>query len=264
MHPILKNEKPAGINRRLWWPVAGLALAALVLSLLLPRNAGAYRAMPSQSAIVLEFNGLLKTAGLTDTLNAAPWKSLRQSAMLKQCFQDGERMIKLLGKQKDLAKSFFSQKLLAAYTLNDADSLQALYALELSSGPDLKKLLEANAASPKVFRRQFHGHEVYTLYYAKNNQIDVAYTDGLLLYSKKATLVEDALAQLSQVDNWWSRQPLVSRLPDAPFRFFLRPSAAAEQWRGKMSARWVPLPDLLARNIDCIGTTWDGAKFNAQ
>lgn len=234
--------------------------AGFLLLLLLPRNSGAYRALPTQSAIVLEFNGLLKANVIVDSLSDESWKSAWQTPMARRCFQDGEIMIKLLGKKA--MRSFLHKKLLAAFTLNEADSLNALYALELDFDPDLPATLKNNAQAPRFFQHQFHGHDLYTLYFSKTSQIELAYSGGLLLYSRKATLVEDALAQLDQADNWWSRRPLISSLPDAPIKAYWRPSALAEQWRGKMAPGQQDLPELIARNVTWVGAAWDGARLS--
>lgn len=254
--PNLRISRPAFV-------LASLLLAALLLFLFLPRNAGAYRAVPSQTTLLFECNGLLRVKKYCDKMTNQSWRPVLHSAVFSHCFGDADDAIRLFDHQPEILRAFVGNQALVAFSLNPADSLHALFALELAAEFDLGKALKSNPLTSKYFPHQFHGNEIFNVYLSKTDQLEVACSGRLLLFSRKATLVEDALAQLENAHNWWADRPYISDLPGNALRIQLRPAALAEQLRGQMNARWRGLPDLLARNVSWAGISWDGLEVKA-
>lgn len=90
---------------------------------------------------------------------------------------------------------------------------------------DLEKWLKTNKLTPKYFPHQFHGNDIFNVHLSRLEQLELAASGRLLLFSRRATLVEDALAQLENARNWWTDRPYISELPAAPLRLQLRPAA---------------------------------------
>lgn len=246
------------LSPRLKWALLSIAIAALLLFLLLPRHKGLFRAVPAQTALVLEFDGLLK-AKLTCEKSADPdWKPFFQTLLFRQCFADVDAAAKLFQHDAGTLRAFAQNTALAAFSLNPADSLFALFAVELEERLDLEKLLSGNKVTAKYFPHQFHGNQIFNVHLSKNEQLEVAVQGRTLLFSRRATLVEDAISCLEKARNWWADRPFASDLPKTPLRAHLSPAALSEQWRNLMSPRWRGLPDMLANNIKWAGAAWDG------
>ncbi len=258
------ETKPNSFAPRIAFALASLFIAALLIFLFLPRNTGPFRALPAQSSLVLECKGLLRAKTLTDKTPDPHWKAVLHSPLFEHCFQDVDALIKLLGHDEELLRAFVKNKALAAYSLHPADSLNALFAIELDEDFNLENGLKTNKLTPKYFSHQFHGNDIFNVHLSKTEQIEVAVSGRILLFSRKATLVEDALAQLENARNWWTDRPYIAELSEAPLRLHLRPSALAEQVRSQMVPRWRGLPDLLARNVEWAGLSWDGKALDAM
>lgn len=237
-----------------------MLIAALLIYLFLPRNRGPYRALPAQSALVVELDGLLRAKKMVDHTGDSHWRSALNSPIFQQPFRDAEPALRLFRHQPDIVKALAQNKTLAAFTLHPSDSLHPLFIVEISSGFNLEKALKTNELTQKYFPHRFHGSTIFNIHLSKTEQLEVAAAGNLLLFSRKATLVEDALAQLERTRNWWSDRPHLNELPDAPLRVHLRPAALAEQWRNRMLPRWRDLPDLLARNVEWAGISYDGSR----
>ncbi|MDX1911606.1 MAG: DUF3352 domain-containing protein [Saprospiraceae bacterium] len=247
-------------TRRLFLALLSVLIAALLIYLFLPRNRGPYRALPSQSALVVEFGGLLRAKKMLDDTRDPSWRSTLNSPIFQQPFRDAEPALRLFRHQPDMVKALAQNKTLAAFTLHPSDSLHPLFIVEISSGFNLEKALKTNEMTQKYFPHQFHGNTIFNIHLSKTEQLEVAAAGNLLLFSRKATLVEDALAQLERTRNWWSDRPHLDELPEAPLRVHLRPAALAEQWRNRMLPRWRGLPDLLARNVEWAGISYDSSQ----
>jgi hypothetical protein len=243
--------------------LASLLIAALLLFLFLPRNKGPFRAMPAQSSLVLECRGLFRAKVLNEKTADPRWREVLQSTLFQRCFEDMDAALQLFRQQPSLLRTFAQNKALVAFTLHPSDSLHALFALELGEDFDLESSLRDNKQIPKYFPHQFHGNNIFTVHISGTGQLEVAVSGRLLLFSRRATLVEDALLQLENAHNWWADRPFVADLPDAPLCVHLRPATLAEQWRNQMDPRWRELPDLLARNLEWVGLSWDGKSLQA-
>ena len=258
------ETRPNTLTRRIVLAFTSLLIAAILLFLFLPRNPGPYRAVPAQTSLLLECKGLLRAKNLSDKTPDPHWRAVLHSPLFKHCFADADAAIKLLGHEPQVLRAFAKNQAIVAFTLHPADSLHALFALELDEGLDLEKGLKTNKLTPKYFPHQFHGNDIFNVHLSKTERLEVAVSGRLLLFSRRATLVEDALAQLENAHNWWADRPLIADLPEAPLRIQLRPAALAEQVRSQMNARWRGLPDLLARNVEWFGLAWDGKEVKAM
>ncbi len=257
----MSNETTVNpLTRRILFALASLLIAALLLYLFLPRNAGPFRAMPTQTSLVLECKGLLRAKILTDKTTDSRWRAVLHSTLFERCFDDAEAALKLLGDDPDVFRAFAKNQGLAAFSLLPADSLHALFALELTEDFDLEKGLKTNKLTPKYFPHQFHGNDIFNVHLSKTERLEVAISGRILLFSRRATLIEDALAKLENPHNWWADRPYISDLPETSLRIHVRPSSLAAQWRGQMNAQWRELPDLLARNVEWFGLSWDGKE----
>jgi len=251
----------APLTHRLLFALASILIAALLLFLFLPRNVGAFRALPAQTSFLLECNGLLRAKILTDKTPDTHWREVMHSSLFDRCFDDTEAALQLFKHDPNIFRAFAKNKALAAFSLHPADSLHALFALELDEDFDLERVLKTNKLTPKYFPHQFHGNDIFNVHLSKTERLEVAVSGRLLLFSRRATLIEDALAQLENTHNWWADRPYISDLPEATLRLHLRPAALAEQWRNQMNPRWRGLPDLLARNVAWFGLSWDGKEM---
>ena len=258
------ETRPNNLTRRMVLGFTSLLIAALLLFLFLPRNAGPYRAVPAQTSLLLECQGLLRVKILTDKTSDPQWREVLHSTLFEHCFADTDAAIKLLGHEPSVFRAFAKNQAIVALSLHPSDSLHALFALELEEGFDLEKALKTNKLTPKYFPHQFHGNDIFNVHLSKTERLEVAVSGRLLLFSRRATLVEDALAQLENAHNWWADRPYISDISEAPLRLQLRPAALAEQVRGQMNARWRGLPDLLARNVEWFGLSWDGKEVKAM
>ena len=256
-------SRPGLFSSRPFIAVASLLLAALLLFLFLPRNPGPYRAIPAQSSVVLECTGLLRARILADKTSDPGWRAVLQDPWFQQCFKDAELAARLFKHDPDLLRAFAQNKALAAFSLHPSDELHALFALELDRTIDLEKVLKNSKLATKYIAHQFHGNDLYTVYLSPRELLEVTLSGQVLLFSRKATLVEDAVAELENARNWWADRPYFRDLAPAPLRLHLRPAAFAEQYRSQMNPRWRGLPDLLARNVEWVGLSWDGKTVDA-
>ena len=263
MYPLNNKSTVNAPARRMLIVLASLLIAALLLFLFLPRNKGPFRAMPAQSALVLDCKGLLRAKVLIDKTPDPNWRAVLQSPLFERCFEDMDAALQLFRQESSLLRAFAQNKALAAFTLHPSDSLHALFALELEEDFDLETSLKNNKRRPGYSPHQFHGNNIFTVLSSTAGPLEVAVSGRLLLFSRRATLVEDALAQLEDPHPWWTDRPFIGELPDAPLRLHLRPAALAEQYRNQMDPRWRELPDLLARNLEWLGLSWDGKSLRA-
>lgn len=241
--------------------IAVLALAGVFY--LFREAKGPFHALPSQAALVLEFNSLAKATLLKKSL-AAPWQDLFETEMARHAWGDAAMAEGLLRHDAGLQKAFGTQRLLLALTLNRADSLHGLFILQLHDDLDLPGVLAGNTLTKKVFPSLFHGHTLYTAHMGKQERLVVAKAGQLLIFSRFSYLVEDALMQLEGSDRWWAeRKQGPASGEGAPFRVLLRPSAAATQYENSMAEGWGHVPTVLAANVEWFCLAWNGRELTA-
>ena len=229
-----------------------LACAAMFAVLYLFRTPkGPYQALPLQAAVVLEFNGLSKANLLKKSLNDPVWKAILETTVFRNAWLDAAAAERLLGRDTLLRAAFARQKMLLGLTLSKADSLHGLFVLDVQDDINLRKLLETNPISQKIFPSVFHGRTLYTVHLGKNEQLVVAATGHLLLFSRISYLVEDALTQFEASECWWEERKWMPQLGSgAPIRMFFRPAAIATQYEYSMADGWADVPKLLSNKIE--------------
>lgn len=240
--------------------VAFVAVAfVLAVFFLFPRKTGAYHAIPSQSALVLELNNLSKVNLLKKSLKDPVWTEVLNTTAFRHAWQDIADAGRLFGHDAGLQSDFEQQKLLLALTLSLADSLHGLFILEAREKIELSDLLKSNTVTQKVFPSVFHGHTLFTVHLNKQQRLVVAASGNLLLFSRFSYLVEDALAQTEASSSWWEERKWMPELGlGAPLRLFLRPSAIAAQYENNMASGWSDVPKIIANNVEWVGLAWNG------
>lgn len=242
-----------------------LAIAVLLVVLFLFRKkTGPYHALPSQAAIVLEFNGLSKVNILKKSLDNPAWKGILETTAFRNAWQDAAAVVRLFGHDDALREVFGRQKMLLGLTLSKTDSLHGLFVLDANSGFNLRKLLETNPVTSKIFPSNFRGYTLYTAHFNKREQFVVAASGNLLLFSRFSYLVEDALIQIEGSDSWWANRKWISELGvGAPLRVFFRPAAMKAQYENSMADGWSHVPELLSNNVEWLGLAWNGRNVTA-
>ncbi|HLP93597.1 MAG TPA: hypothetical protein VK168_06150 [Saprospiraceae bacterium] len=246
-------------TRRNIYLVLILLVGAILLYRYLWRSPALFQAVPAQSALVLECNGLLKAQQLLQSLPTPEWEALGRSALFQTGFNDASAAFELFRQQPELLRNLAKSPALMAYTLHPADSLHPLFLVQLPEAIDLDKWLTNNKIAT---RHLFHNQNIWRMPAGNKQYLEIAASNEFLIFSAQAALVESALAQLEQGNHWWTERPLADDLPHTPLRLHLRPSVCAEQLRARLHASWQHLPDLAAQSIEWIGWTWDGASLD--
>lgn len=250
---------------KLTWPrqsrvlLLALLAAGLLLLLFWKKTPGPLRAVPSQTALVLQLDGLTNAGQLVAAMPDSAWRDVMQNTLLRACWQDAGAAGRLFRHHEPTHAAFAGRTLVAALTFNPADSLHPLFALDLGTKIDLEAVLKNNPVTQKYFPSLFHGHVLYTVHLSKRDRLVVTRLGRLLLFSRFSYLVEDAIAQLERGDSWWADQGWQRQLdPAAPLKIYLRPAALTGPAAGRLAEDWRALPGLLQRNAACVGFSWDG------
>jgi len=251
-------------------PRVRLALTSILLALLIayiflmPHNQGAFRAVPSQASVLIEFNGLVKAGNQVQRVSDNTWKNVLQTTLFQNCWSEIAAISRLFQHVAPARTSFAQNKLLAAFSLHPADSLQALFVLELDSVFPLEKALKSNGITQKFFPYQFRSQTLFTVHLAENERIVVARKGRLLIFSRFSYLVEDALTQLENNRGWWADNRYLGDLnQDASLRFFFRPEKWQAQNKGSLYPMARSIIQTVSENIVWFGIAWDGEKTTA-
>ncbi|MCB0528148.1 MAG: DUF3352 domain-containing protein [Saprospiraceae bacterium] len=241
-----------------------LLIAALVLAVLffVRSPAGPYHALPSQSAVVLEFNAYRKCMAMKTAGAGSFW----QISLFRNVLNDVAIAEKLFGDNSQVKQALDSGKLLAGFTLNRADSLHGLFILECTDDISMPGLLTDNAAISRVFPSVYHGRSINTIITTDKESFVVTSVGKLLLFSRFSYLIEDALSQLSGSSSWWANRSFTNR-PDQGntlLHAYLRPEMMASRLGGELAKRWSLLPDLVLRNVEWVGLSWNGTSCRAS
>lgn len=246
------------------WIVPSIAL--LIVLLWWRRNhhgLGALDAIPPQAVCVIEFNGLARAGQLVTRHHDADWKAILQSTLLEATWQDAALAEQLFRQDEALHTDFAGNRLAAALTLNPADSLHPLLALEMRRPCNLEALLKDSPLAQKFFPTNFHGHTIYTVYFSKKERLVVASEKNLLLCSRFSYLIEDALVQLDKGDNWWADADWRGRVDEeAPLKFSFRPLSGP--LAAYLGPQWRALPERLEKNVRWASVSWDGQQTRSS
>lgn len=252
-------NKVAPLLRRYWYIFLILSLLAGLYWWFAKRLHSPLDAVPAQSVLVLECKGLVKAAQLLAQHPDPEWKSVVQHTILEASWQDAALAERLFRHDESIHGAFAANFMAAALSLNPADSLHPLLAVDLGRHVDLEKVLQANALSQKFFPSYFHGHTLYTVHLSKKERLVVAHTRNLLLCSRFSYLIEDALTQLEKGDNWWADNAWKGQVDDnAPIKLSFRPQTGILAMF--LEQNWRFWPGLLEQNLRWAGISWDGQQ----
>ncbi|MEO6039100.1 MAG: DUF3352 domain-containing protein, partial [Saprospiraceae bacterium] len=252
-------------RRQIGWAfLVALVLCGLVL-LLRKGQSGAYQALPEQMAIVLEFNGLVKGLQVIGQSPRPAWQQFSKTTLFRALLPDVATTERIFRNDAGLQAAFLNERLLAAFTLNPADSLHALFVLEAAADFNLSRALSISSATQKYFPSVFHEQQVFTAYLADGKRMVMAQDGRMLIFSRFSYLVEDALAQLEAGHSWWTGRKYARELPaDAPLKIQLHPAALANHFGPQLASPWQPLAALLQRNATWVGMALDSQQAVAR
>lgn len=241
--------------------IAVVLVITLVLYFSISAQKGVWHAVPSQTALVLEFNSLNYVKRLTDKAEDSSWKSAFQAEIFNKCRQDMALLQSLFDEEPVIQNTMEKGRLLSAFLLNDADSLHGLFIMHPKERFDLEQALQRNTKTQKYFPATFHGHTLYTVWFSKEERMVICQIDNLVLFSRFSYLLEEAIVQTEQSSSWWANRKYVNELkPDAPFRLFIRPEALAPSLQRKTNPLLRQIPELFSQNVEWLGMAWDGIR----
>lgn len=245
-------------------PVAALLAVFVALFYFMRRQPGPYHALPSQAALVMEFDGPDKCKQLKKITNDPLWQAVFETTALQNAWQDEALIEAVFQQDVSLTRALAERKLLVGLTLNKADSLHGLFVLETDNDPDLPGLLNNNTFVRKVFPSVFHGHTIYNLHLPGNERMFVGAVGPLLLFSRFSYLIEDAISQINGSSSWWADRKLLPELDaNAPFRLYFRPEMIKSRYAGSMNPAWKQAPEMLTQNLEWLGVSWNGITAGA-
>ena len=238
------------------WRYAGLALLLLgcVLYWLFCFNRpySVFRAIPAQMAVVLHFPGFLNTA-MPDSA-AGGHVSLPEISLFRSAKTDAGIAIRLLKHLELVRTALQNRDMAVAFSLQPADSLHALYILDLGQEIDAGQLLAGmSTTTERIFPSSFKGHTLFALRLENGEKIVVTSRRNLLLFSRFSYLVEDALVQMENRSSWWTKNTFNgdrNAETEISLRIIIRTEVLAGRLRGHTTAWWTRLPDWIAGNAD--------------
>lgn len=153
-------------------------------------NIKAYNAIPSNTALFIEVNGLQKIKELSQN------SSLKQWSLIKKIPQDIKLIEDLVGDQEGIKTELLEKKIIAAAMSSKSRELDFLYLIDdLSLPSDLESILE-NKKGIKFKKNAFLNEAVYEFKLPDNQQFSIANHHGLLILARYSLMVEDAISQL--------------------------------------------------------------------
>ena len=242
--------------------VAAVALA-VGLYFFFSSKSGIWQAVPSSTALVMEFSGWKRVEQLTGDMKESGWKTLFRTELYKKCRQDVDFMETLFQGEKEISDDLIHARLMGAWTLHAPDSLHALLLLDLSKTFNLKEALAKNQKTQKYFPANFHDQTLYTVWFSKTDRMVFCQIDDLLLFSRFSYSIEESITQLEEGDSWWSKRLNVKALPaKAPFHLYLQAESLAQTMQNRLQPESENVPALWTRNFDWLGFSWDGTTVN--
>lgn len=245
--------------------VALLATLLTAVFYLTRPQAGPYHAVPSQAAVVFEFDGMASCAVLKKNARDPLWAGVFETAAFENAWSDATLASALFAGDATLQGALTDGKVLAALTLNRADSLHGLLVFDAGkSRPDIPGLLKNNAMAQKIFPAIFHGQTIYTVHLPQNERVVVTSVGSLLLFSRFSYLVEDAITQIKGRSSWWADRRLLTRMDaNTPFRIYFRAETIASRYANSMHPAWKQAPAFLTENLEWLGLSWNGLDTRA-
>lgn len=251
-----------------WWIiVAGLVLTGLlaVWVLVFHRKCGPLEAMPPQTVLAMAFPG----AAAFDREFGVTAPSRANFSLIQSCRKDLELTGEIFPENSGFLTALRHNACAAGWSLYGADSLHAIFALDVSGLPDGETVLQADAsAGIRTEKSQFRKHVFYTHVRSPSERLVMTRSHNLILFSRYSYLVEDALLQLEQNQTWWPDVASTRQAGDADLRILVSAEALAARWEGQMSAAWKGLPGWLAARwkwfeFNKTSTGWQFAAYPA-
>jgi hypothetical protein len=213
--------------------------------------------IPAQTALVVEVGAFKQLIAKDNDHGNTAWRTFFESSLAQQFKADGALLLKVAQSSPTFAALIFQAKTLLAFSLQSADAQHGLFVMQLSHAPALAQVLAQGKL--RNFPTQFKGYTIYSVYGEKNEQIVLGQVKDYLICAHFSYLVEDALTQYDAQSNWWAHRKYAKELPSqAPWKFYIRPSVLSAPTAAILQKTWVALPEMLARNIQWIGISWDG------
>jgi hypothetical protein len=239
----------------------GLSLAS-VLVFLPWRHASPFKAVPSQTALLLDFQGLSNIGQQIRQIKDTAWKNCFKTSVFKHCSAEIGAVEQLFHHDQTLRTAFAHQQLLTAYSLLPADSMHGLFILVTADAVDIEKILSSNKLGIIRGVKNFGDDWLYTVQTSNSGQMMITQRGRLLIFSHCGYLVEDALQQLNSSGNWWSN--VESFHPSAGLRIFFRPQKWMEHVARQLRQAARAIPTLLTANVEWVGIAWNGATVAAM
>jgi hypothetical protein len=248
-----------------------ICLACLVLVLIIalvllcrPRKS-AFKAVPTQTCLLLAFHGLTDAGEQIRQIKEGAWKDVFKSSVFKSTSKDIGCVAQLLHHDPALRRAFAGNNLLAAYSLLPADSLHGLFILETENDVYIHKILSNNILNIQISLNKFASTPLYAVQSSKHERVFIAQKGHLLLFSHFSYLVEDALLQLNGSENGWIEHKQLERFhPEAGLRVFVHPQKWLEHGEGQLKDAARALSQRFTANVDWMGVAWNGTTTAAM
>lgn len=233
------------------------AIAGSMLSLVLywmlcsGRPYSVYHGVPLQTAVLLEFQGF-QQAIEAPAPGAAARAPLPDMDFAHKARAFATQTAALFRHDTTVREAFRGKTLLAAFSLQAADSLHPLLVLDAGGQVNMQELINGLQGVKRVFPADYRGHLLYTIYLQNGQQLVAGASRNLLLFSRFSYLVEDAFAQLESGGSWWTHhcsEKTNLRTPGA-VGISVHIETLAERLRAHVLPAWQWLPDHLARTAE--------------
>ncbi len=266
----LFRPKPFPMNRfstfvRWRIPISLLLLLAALLYWVLysRRTFHVFQAIPPQTAVAAVFQGRSSVQRLELGAGRPSQGGLADLQLMQVCQQDMDAAFSVFQADEAIRNAYNQNLLIAAASLQPADSLHALFALDAGGDVNLAAFLEKQADGYKYFPARFKGHTLYTLYLSRTERLVVASVRNLLLFSRFSYLVEDALLQTGNRGQWWMKRAYAAGdQPTAPpVQVLVRTETLAQRCAGSMAPLWKQLPEWLTKQVEWLDFYWEGNSW---
>ena len=234
-----------------------LLLIALYWALCFRQRKHVLEAIPSQAALVLTFRGI-------DQFNAALLsmpKELRELSLLQVLQADIQRSLYFLKGDSLQAPQLLVRAVAAGFSLQSVDSLHPAIILDMEQRSASQELIDRIKVHPKAQSSNFKGHTIYAIRSGGKDQMVAARLGNLFIFSRYSYLVEDALIQANNREQWWMKPLGAVAVQEVPFQIAVRPELIAERCRGEMFVFWQDLPEWLNTQLEWLRISWSGEKW---
>lgn len=205
------------------------------------RNYKVSDGIPSQTAVLLEFNGFLQVITQEGAQEKRP-ALLSDLSIFRSATAGAGMMNRLFARHAKVMDAIKNRPLATAFSLQPTDSLHGLFILDLGENIAPQTVIAAIPGAQKVFSYTFKDQELFTLHLSGGEKFVLAVKRNILLFSRFSYLVEDALIQLDNRKSWWTKHPF-GVMPGVQFRLTVRSEMLAERLQGQMESLWAQLPD---------------------